>query len=147
MNGARGEEHVDPWTRGILQRAPRGVDVFSSAARETRDDRAVDFTSHQIHRLPIAARGDWETGFDDVDPELGERLRDPQLFWLRHAAAGRLFAVPQRGIEDENPVGVDHRYLDDGATQAKFAASFTSPEPRYCATCGYGHSGRVSGLD
>ena len=27
-------------------------------------------------------------------------------------------------------------YLDDGAAQAKFAASFTSPEPRYCATCG-----------
>ena len=136
MNGARGEEHVDAWTRGILQRAPRGVDVVSSAARETGDDRAVDFASHEIHRLPIAARGDRETGFDDVDPELRERLRDPQLFWLRHAAAGRLLAVAQRGIEDEDPVGVGHRYLDDGATQAKFAASFTSPEPRYCATCG-----------
>ena len=136
MNGTRGEEHVDSWTRGILQRAPRGVDVFSSAARETRDDRAVDFASHEIHRLPIAARGDRETGFDDVDPELRERLRDPQFFRLRHAAAGRLLAVAQRGIEDEDAVGVGHRCLDDGAAQAKFAASFTSPEPRYCATCG-----------
>ena len=27
-------------------------------------------------------------------------------------------------------------HLDDGAAQAKFAASFTSPAPRYCATCG-----------
>ena len=27
--------------------------------------------------------------------------------------------------------------------QTKFAASFTSPLPRYCAICGYGHSGRV----
>ena len=77
-----------------------------------------------------------DSGFDDVDPELGERLRDPQLFWLRHAAAGSLLAVAQRGIEDEDAVRVGHRYFDDGATQAKFAASFTSPEPRYCATCG-----------
>ena len=136
MNGAGGEEHMDAWTRGILQGAPRGVDVFSSAARETRDDRAADFASDEIHRLPIAARGDRKPGFDDVDPELRERLRDPQLFWLRHAAPGRLLAVAQRGIEDEDAVGVGHRCLDDGAAQTKFAASFTSPEPRYCATCG-----------
>ena len=77
-----------------------------------------------------------DSGFDDVDPELGERLRDPPLFWLRHAAAGSMLAVAQRGIEDEDAVRVGHRYFDDGATQAKFAASFTSPEPRYCATCG-----------
>ena len=51
------------------------------------------------------------------------------------AAVSRI-SVLQRGIEDDDPVGIGHRYLDDGATQAKFAASFTSPEPRYCATCG-----------
>jgi hypothetical protein len=136
MNGARREEHVDSWTRGILQGAPRSIDVLSGAAREARDDWALDFASHEIHRLPIAARGDRETSFNDVDPELRERLRDPQFFWLRHAAAGRLLAVAQRGIEDEDAVGVGHRYLDDGAAQAKFAASFTSPEPWYCATCG-----------
>ena len=27
-------------------------------------------------------------------------------------------------------------YLDDSVAQTKLAASFTSPEPRYCATCG-----------
>src|SRR5687768_900931 len=136
MNGARGEEHVDSWTRGILQRAPRGVDVLSRATRETGDDRAMDFASHEMHRLPIAARGDWETGFDDVDPELGERLRDPQLLRLRHAAAGRLLAIAQRGVENEDAVGVSHRHRGAGAAQAKFAASVTSPEPRYCAACG-----------
>ena len=108
MNGTGGEEHVDSWMRGILQRVPRGLDVFSSAARETRDDRALDFARHQVHRLPIAARGDRETGFDDVDPEFRERLGNSQLFRLRHAAAGRLLAVAQRGIEDEDAVGVGH---------------------------------------
>jgi hypothetical protein len=136
MNGTCGKEHMDSWTRGILQGAPRRIDISSGAARETGDDRALDFASHEIHRLPIAARRDWETGFDDVDPELRERFRDPQLFWLSHAAAGRLLAVAQRGVEDEDAVGVGHRCLDDGAAQTKFAASFTSPEPRYCATCG-----------
>src|SRR5207248_2879412 len=38
-------------------------------------------------------------------------------------------------------------HLGDGTAQAKLAASFTSPAPRYCATCGYGHSGRVSGFE
>src|SRR5688572_17701301 len=122
MNGARGEEHVDAWTRGILQRAPRRVDVFPRAARETGDDRALDFASHQIHRLPIAARGDWETGFDDVDSELRERLRDPQLLWLRHAAAGRLLAVAQRGIEDEDPVAVGQHVVSSRRSQVGFTS-------------------------
>ena len=30
-----------------------------------------------------------------------------------------------------------------GALHVKFAASSMLPEPLYCATCGYGHSGRV----
>src|SRR6185503_16535532 len=107
--------------------------LYASGTDPCTDERYYSHDSHAAPRLTIV-----------LSP--GERLRDPQLFRLRHAAAGRLFAVAQRGI-DEDPIGVGHRYLDDGATQAKFAASFTSPEPRYCATCGYGHSGRVSGLD
>ena len=75
MNGAGGEEHVDAWTRGVLQRAPCGVNVVSSAAREARDDWTAYLASHEVHRFPIARRGDRETGFDDVDPELRERLR------------------------------------------------------------------------
>ena len=102
MNGAGGEEDVDAWTGGILQRAPCGLDVFAIAPREAGDDRAVSFASDQIHRLPIAGRGDWETGFDDVDPEFRERLRYPQLLRLGHAAARRLLTVAQRGIEDED---------------------------------------------
>jgi hypothetical protein len=69
-------------------------------------------------------------------PSSASAFATPQFLWLRHAAAGRLLAVAQRGIEDEDAVGVGHRCLDDGAAQTKPAASFTSPEPRYCATCG-----------
>ena len=41
MNGAGGEEDVDEWTGGILQRAPCGLDVFAIAPREAGDDRAM----------------------------------------------------------------------------------------------------------
>src|SRR6188508_1619002 len=78
--------------------------------------RATRFTDSQSPREAIGKPASMMS-----TPKLGERLRDPQLFWLRHAAAGRLFAVPQCGIEDEDPIGVGHRYLDDGATQPKFA--------------------------
>ena len=66
-------------------------------------------------------------------PSSASAFATRSFFWLRHAAAGRLLAVAQRRVEDEDAVGVRPRHLDDGTVQAKFAASFTSPEPRYCA--------------
>src|SRR5688572_4422304 len=95
--------------------------------REPGDDWAVHFAGHQIHRLPIAARGDWETGFNDVDPGSASAFAIHSFSGGVMLQRRRLLAVAQRGIEDEKPVGVNHRYLDDGATQAKLAASFTSP--------------------
>jgi hypothetical protein len=109
MNRTGGEEDVEAWTRGVFQGAPCCLDVFPIAARKACDDRTAHFARHKIHRFPIASGGDREAGFDHVDPEVRERFRHPQLFRLRHAATGRLLAVAQRSVEDEDAVIERHR--------------------------------------
>ena len=59
-----------------------------------------------MDRLPVAARGNGEAGLDDIDAELSQCLRDPQLLRQRHAAAGRLLAIAQRRVEDQDPIGI-----------------------------------------
>ena len=101
------------WMRGraaSLSAFQACVDVLAIAAGQAGDGRAVHFAGDRIHRLPIAARGDREAGFDDVDAELGERLRDAQLFRLRHAAARRLLAVAQRRVEDQHTIRIGRTY-------------------------------------
>src|SRR5690606_37137854 len=47
-----------------------------------------------------------ESGFDDVHTELGERACHHHLLLWRHAAAGGLLAIAQRGVEDAYEFGV-----------------------------------------
>ena len=82
------------------------LDVLRVAAGEAADDRALHLARHRVDALAVPARGGREAGLDDVDAELGERARDAQLLRAGHAAAGRLLAVAQRGIEDQHAVGI-----------------------------------------
>ena len=56
----------------------------------------------RLHGLEVAGRGGRKAGLDDVDLQIGQRLRDPQLFAQRHAAARGLLAVAQRRVENAN---------------------------------------------
>ena len=63
---------------------------------------AADRAGDLAHRLEIARRGDREAGLDHVDAQIHERLGDLQLLVEIHAAAGRLLAVAQRGVENDD---------------------------------------------
>ena len=56
------------------------------------------------HRLEVARRGDREARLDHVDAQARELLRDLDLLLRVQRDAGRLLAVPQRRVEDVDPV-------------------------------------------
>src|SRR5581483_11716520 len=68
-------------------------------------------------RLEIPGRGDRKAGLDHVDPEPRELLRDLDLLLRVQRDPGRLLAVPQRRIEDVDPLLVGYR---SGAAHVPF---------------------------
>ena len=56
----------------------------------------------RAHRLEVALGGDREAGLDDVHAEFRELPGHPELLADGHAAAGRLLAVAQGGVEDQH---------------------------------------------
>ena len=102
VDRAGGQEDVDPGVRGVLQRFPRAVDVFVVAAGQAADRRAADRAGDLADRLEIAGRSDREAGLDHVDAQVDQRLGDLELLLEIHAAAGRLLAVAERGVENDD---------------------------------------------
>src|SRR3954468_22939887 len=78
-------------------------------AGEPGDHGAVDLAGDRLHGLEVARRGDREAGFDDVDAQARELVGDLELLLRVERDAGRLLAVAQRRVEDDDPVGVVRR--------------------------------------
>ena len=108
MDGAGGQKDVNPRRLGMLQCFPGPVDVGLVTAGQAADHRPANRLGDLPHRFEIAGRGDRKAGFDDVDPQVGQRLGDLQFFVQVHAGAGRLLAVAQRGVEDPNRPSSTH---------------------------------------
>ena len=85
-----------------LQRFGGEVDVAVVTARQRGDDRAVDGVGDLLDAAQIALRGGGEAGFDDVHAERVELPGEAQFGFRCHRIAGCLFAVAQRGIEDDD---------------------------------------------
>ena len=97
------------WMRG------RAACFTASPARSMSSSPARDrpHTTERLRRLAISetaskspSRGDREAGLDDVDAHGVEEVGDLQLLLEGHGGAGALLAVAQRGVEDEDAVGV-----------------------------------------
>jgi hypothetical protein len=58
-----------------------------------------------LHALEVAVAAGGEAGLDHVHLQALELARDAQLLVARHAGAGRLLAVAQGGVEDDEFVG------------------------------------------
>ena len=66
------------------------------------DDRPADLARDLPRRFRVGRRRDREAGLDDVDAERVERPRQRQLRRHVHREAGRLLAVAQRRVEDDD---------------------------------------------
>ena len=85
----------------------------------------------RLDRLEVARRRGGEARLDHVDAEVAQRPRDLELLPEVHRRAGRLLAVAQRGVEDDDAVlrGVAH-----GRCSSLFGS-----------VAGTGHCGRTGG--
>ena len=95
---------MDAPALGRLDRLAGAVDVLLAGAREPADDRVLGALGDLVDGREIALRGDREAGLDDVDAHGVEHLGDLELLLVRHGGAGRLLAVAQGGVEDDDAV-------------------------------------------
>ena len=108
VDRARGEENMDPRPFRTAEGLPGAVDVGIVATGQAADDRATDRGGDLPDAGEVARRRDREAGFDDVDPELLERLGDLHLLGEVHARPRRLLAVAEGGVEDADRSGGRH---------------------------------------
>ena len=101
-----GEEGVDAGAGGGLDGARGGLDVLALGAGEGGDDGASDLAGDVADGFGVALGGDGEAGLQDVDAESGDLVGHAQLLGAVHDAAGRLFAVAQGGVEEEDAAGL-----------------------------------------
>src|SRR5690606_3105143 len=68
------------------------------------DGRILHGAGDRLHALEVTVGAGGEAGLDHVDLQALELARDAQLLVARHGGAGRLFAVAQGGVEDDELV-------------------------------------------
>ncbi len=95
---------MDPGGGRLGHRLPGAVDVGGVRPGEPRDLAAPDLPGDLPHGGEIPVRGDRETGLDDIHAHFFELAGDPQFFVRVHARPRRLLAVPERRVENKNPL-------------------------------------------
>ena len=102
------DERVDAGLRRVLHRLPAPVDVAQAHAREPADRRGAreraDLLGHLARRLEVLLGRDGEAGLDDVHVQARQLPGHLQLFHRVHREPGRLLAVTERGVEDDDSV-------------------------------------------
>ena len=62
----------------------------------------LDFRGDGLDRFKITRAGDGKAGFNDVHPKLLEGTGNFEFFRQIQRGAGRLFAIAQRGVKDQD---------------------------------------------
>ena len=104
---------MNTWSRprsAAPQRLAGQVDVPLVAARQRGDDRAPHLGGDLAHAPVVALGRGREAGLDDVHAERVELPGEPELLLGREAVAGRLLAIAQRGVEDQDVGGAIRRF-------------------------------------
>ena len=98
---AGGNEGVNACPVGSLEGLRRTRNVAVIGARERANGGILDRVGDQLHRLEIAIGAGRKTGFDHIHTQALQLACNAQLLVARHGCTGRLLAVAQRGIEND----------------------------------------------
>ena len=101
------DEGVDARGPGVFHRLPAAVDILEVGARQPADRGLLRQFGDLGDGGEIAVGRDGKSRLDDVDAHVVEQRGDLQLFLVAHGRAGRLLAVAQRRVEDQDAIGVD----------------------------------------
>ena len=104
MLGRTADERMQPRLRGAGQSFSGTFDVEPDRAGQTADPGAFDLVRDAFNRLEVFVRRNGETGLDDVDVQTRQLMGNFEFFTRRQRASGRLFGVPQRGVENDDLV-------------------------------------------
>ena len=83
---------------------PGALDIGGNGARQTGDHRMFGAAGNFRNRFKIAIGGNRKPGFDDIDAHFIKLFCDHEFFLMGHRCAGRLFAIAQGGIKNQNLV-------------------------------------------
>jgi hypothetical protein len=97
-----GDEGVDAGALCVLNGIPTGADIALRAPGQTADHRPLHLTRDALYSREITWAAGRETGFDDVHTQPRQLMGYLQLLRGIEAAAGRLFAITERGIEEDD---------------------------------------------
>src|SRR5690606_39488490 len=67
--------------------------------------RSAHLAGNGLHRAEIGGRAVREASLDHVHAEVGQGVGEGDLLRGAHGEAGRLFAVAQGGVEDDDAIG------------------------------------------
>ena len=97
---------MDAPAPGVLHRVAGAVDIGVDGARQAGDGGVLHAAGDGGDGFEIAVGGDGKSRLDDVDAHAVETLGDLELLLEGHRGAGALLAVAQRGVENDDAVGV-----------------------------------------
>ncbi len=105
MDGTGGQEHVDSSLFGVNQRFLRPLNIVVQTAGQSADGGPISISPCDFRdSFKVSGRSDRKSGFDHIHSQFHQRTSHLQLFAGVHAATGRLFAITQRGIKNDDPV-------------------------------------------
>jgi len=102
VHAGGGEEDVYAAIFSRLYGLPGAVDGLFIGVAERADGGPLQFAGDKAHGLEVALRGDGEPCLDDIHAQRFKLPRDLQLLLHVQAGAGRLFAVPECSIKNED---------------------------------------------
>ena len=103
VNGHSYAERKTPYTNFAVLVSQRFTQPFRDPIAYGRSiARLANLLGDGLDRLEIAGRGNRKARLDDIHTELRQGVRHFELFLEVHAASGRLLAIPQRRIENDD---------------------------------------------
>src|SRR5215471_15935338 len=95
---------MDTLALGGLDCLRATINVLECRARQTADHGFLGTLGDLLDGSKIPVRGDRETGLDNVDAHVVEKLSHFELLFVSHGRAGALLTVTQGGVKDNDMV-------------------------------------------
>ena len=104
-----GNKGVDAAPIGPLERLGCAGNITVIGARERADGGVFDGVGNHLHGFKIAVGAGGKTGLNHIHLEALQLAGNAQFFVFGHGSTGRLLAIAQGGIKNDQLIG--HRFL------------------------------------